>query len=316
MTLSDRIRHEFHVISNVRPIVWICIYVGIIPVFAFFYWLLPEGAFRIPDGGGTDYGSWIYYSIVTITTLGFGEYTPAMPWSQALTAAEVFLGMLSIGFFLNAVGSMKSEIDVASEIEKQRIAHQAAETQKLQRNIPIILYKLNTFLAYCYAVTTPFARRQTADSADYNPHFTYADMADLFKPSELPIDHTGTSAVAGLFRCSDDTAIYLDLLQGRVDLTLWPAVLDDVFKFVANWQLFASADEIKRYLLDKAANTDLDVHGAEQEISAKIAAIPADIGKKDIHAKNLDHLAELYHYIKENAGLARQLETLLTQLKK
>lgn len=149
MSFSDRSRHFFHVVSNVRPLVWICVYLALMPLFAFFYQLLPDWQFRIPDGGGTTYGSWLYYSIVTITTLGFGDYTPAHGGAQALTAIEVMCGMLTIGFFLNAVGSMKSEIDVISEKEKQRRVHEALESDKLLKNIPVLLHKMNLFLAWC-----------------------------------------------------------------------------------------------------------------------------------------------------------------------
>ena len=106
MKTSNRIRHFFHVISNVRPIIWIGSYIALMPVFALIYWALPDTQFRIPDGAGTDFGSWLYYSIVTITTLGFGDYTPAHGWAQAVTAIEVMCGLTILGFFLNAVGSM------------------------------------------------------------------------------------------------------------------------------------------------------------------------------------------------------------------
>ena len=174
ISISDRIRHFFHQVSNIRPIVWIGLYVAITPLFALIYWALPDPQFRIPDGAATDYGSWLYYSIVTITTLGFGDYTPAHGWAQAVTAVEVMCGLVFLGFFLNAVGSMKSEIDVESEIEKQRKAHFELEKEKLLKTIPVLLHTLNTFLAYCYAVTTPKADR-TSDSK-YNPDFKFSDM--------------------------------------------------------------------------------------------------------------------------------------------
>lgn len=74
-TLSVRLRHFFHIISNIRPIVWIALYVSLMPIFAYIYSQLPDYQFRVPDGADRDYGAWLYYSIVTITTLGFGDYT-------------------------------------------------------------------------------------------------------------------------------------------------------------------------------------------------------------------------------------------------
>ena len=216
-TASNRLRHFFHVVSNVRPIVWIGSYVAITPIFALIYWALPDTQFRIPDGSGTDFGSWLYYSIVTITTLGFGDYTPAHGWAQAVTAIEVMCGLVLLGFFLNAVGSMKSELDVDAEIEKQQQAHQAVETDKLKRQIPSVLHRLNIFLSYCYAVTTPASQRGS-DENTYNPDFTVADMRDMFNNSGLPVDRSHKPAVQRLIASADHTSLLLDSLQSRVAL--------------------------------------------------------------------------------------------------
>ena len=94
-------QHFWKVVSNVRPIVWICLYICLMPLFALVYYLMPDGQFRIPQDAGTDFGSWLYYSIVTITTLGFGDYTPAHGWAQAVTAIEVMCGLIFLGFFLS-----------------------------------------------------------------------------------------------------------------------------------------------------------------------------------------------------------------------
>lgn len=312
-TLSRKVRHFFHVVSNIRPIVWICLYVFLMPVFAFIYWGLPDTQFRIPDGAGTDYWSWLYYSIVTITTLGFGDYTPAHVWAQLVTAIEVMCGLVILGFFLNAVGSMKSEIDVESEIEKQKQAHFSMEKEKLMLCIPTIMHTLNTFLAYCYAVTTPFSKRNS-DNAQYNPDFTFADMADLFKPSGLPFDNTRLPAVARLIKCSTHTSLSLDSLQNRIDLSLWPKVLENCFAFVANYQMFSSTDSLSGQAITLLKDTDPSSSEvqAEQKLATEIAAFKGDpdIKKTD----DLQPIVELYFFIKDNAKRAIQLEQELTQL--
>lgn len=214
--ISDYFRHEFHVISNVRPIVWIMLYIVVVPIFALIYWALPDGQFRIPDGATTDFGSWLYYSIVTITTLGFGDYTPAHGWAQCVTAVEVMCGLLFLGFFLNAVGSLKSEIDVSSEIEKQRKLHEAQETDKMKKMIPSLLHSLSLFLSTAY--TLQDLRNNPADE------------------SQADIEATDQRLMKSAF----NTALAIDSLQTRVDLTLWPQLLEDCFAFVANYQVFAA----------------------------------------------------------------------------
>lgn len=260
----------WHKVSNVRPIVWITVYICLIPVFALLYYLLPPGSFRIPDGGSEGYGGCLYYSIVTITTLGFGDYTPAHAAAQCITAIEVMCGLVTIGFFLNAVGSMKSEIDVETELEKQRKLHIAAETEKLLKNTPVCMHKLNTFLEYCYAVTTPLSER--SKRLTYNPDFSADDMSDMLKPTGLSDDHSARSAVDSLIVCASSTCLYLDSLQSRIDLSIWPQLLEDCFAFVANYQMLSVEKSYK---------------------------IPSP---------------ELMHFIRENASLARDIQTRLTSL--
>lgn len=297
--ISDWLKHFFHVVSNVRPIIWLGLYILLVPVFALIYWWIPDGQFRIPDAAGTDFGSWLYYSIVTITTLGFGDYTPAHGIAQAVTAVEVMCGLIILGLFLNAVGSMKSEIDVQSEVEKQKKLHFEMERQKLTMSEPTILHNINAFMAYCYAVTTPYAKRTDAGAA-FNPDFTVADMADLFKPSQLPGDNTTLPAVNRLLSAASKTALCLDSLQNRVDLSLWPALLDDCFAFVANFQMFSSTDAL--------AHSDPS-GAAETALSQKIAAWK---GEPDTKADpQLDSVFELYRFIKENAPIAHNIKSLL-----
>lgn len=308
LSLSDKIRHFFHVVSNIRPIVWIGLYVALTPIFATIYWALPDGQFRIPDNAGTDWGSWLYYSIVTITTLGFGDYTPAHGWAQAITAIEVMCGLIFLGFFLNAVGSMKSEIDVESEIEMQHKLHFSLEKEKLVKSAPAIFHALNVFLDYCYAVTTPLSIRKS-EEGDYNPDFKFNDMADLFESSGLPTDKTGLPAVKRLMKSASHTSLTLDSLQTRVDLTLWPDLLEDCFTFVANCQMFANTDVFFSEHPEKAADSD-----RAKSLEELIKNYSGDLSFKP--SDPLQPVGELYFFIKENAATASKIETVLTTILK
>lgn len=297
--LSRRIRHFFHVISNVRPIVWIVLYVALTPIFALIYQALPDGQFRIPDGAGTDYGSWLYYSIVTITTLGFGDYTPAHGAAQCVTAVEVMCGLIILGFFLNAVGSMKSEIDVESEVEKQRRLEEDKQKQNLLRNIPATMHALNTFLSYCYAVTTPLSKR--GDDTRYHSDFTLKDMSDMFHPSGLPDDNTRLPAIKRLLKSAERTSLILDSLENRVNMLQWPDLLENCFGFVADCEMFTSAD---RFLLDTSVDDQAKVAKCLSEYDGDIENAPSDLQPE----------IELYHFIKNTAARAISLETSLSEI--
>lgn len=257
-TISNKLRHFFHVVSNVRPMVWIALYLVLVPVFGFIYWLLPDGQFRVPDGGSTDFGSWVYYSIVTLTTLGFGDYTPCGAGSQTVTAIEVLCGLVTIGFFLNAVGAMKSEIDIESELEKRRRMHNHAQLEKLQKNIPVFMHILNRFMAYCYAVTTPAGKR--GQKLSYDENFMEEDLREMRLPAGIPGAPASRPAIDGLLHCSASTCLYLDSLQSRVDLELWPDLLEASFAFVANYQMLPESasdemphEELTHYIRANAA---------------------------------------------------------------
>ena len=311
MTFSDRLKHFFHVVSNVRPIVWICLYLLLVPVFALFYYWLPVDQFRGPDGPLVDYGSCLYYSIVTLTTLGFGDYTPVLAGAQCITAVEVLLGLVVIGFFLNAVGSMKSEIDVTSEIEKQKALHEAQEKEKLLKNIPILMHNLNIFLSYCYAVTTPLARR--TDTMEYNEDFLFSDMADMYKPSGLPASYGSEIAIEGLLKSSARTALCLDSMQSRIDMTLWPDLLESGFSFVADYQMFASSDALaERIELKIREGKAVTPTEAEKKVSEEIAGMKAV--PDAVSEPKLVPYVDLYNFIKKNAVIARDMQIRLTSI--
>lgn len=221
--LSNRIRHFFHVVSNVRPIVWMLLYICLIPIFALIYHWLPDGQFRIPDGGGVNYGSWLYYSIVTITTLGFGDYTPMGAGAQAVTAIEVGFGLAVMGFFLNAVGSMKSEIDMDSEIEKQRKLHYEQEREKLKKSLPMVLHNLNLYLEKCSSISG-----ETSVTPDKTA------TGNTIQKEEL----------VTLLKAGSRAALCIDSLQNRVDLSLWPELLENCFGFVADYQMYSAEDPL------------------------------------------------------------------------
>ena len=311
-TFSQYQAHFFHVVSNIRPLVWIGLYICATPIFALIYWALPDYQFRVPDGVVADYGSWLYYSIVTISTLGFGDFTPAHGAAQAITAIEVMCGLIFLGLFLNAVGSMKSEIDVESEIERQKMLHTAMESDKLLNSVPMVIHSLNTFLAYCFAVTTPLDQRKE-DDMKYNPDFKFKDLADMFKPSGLPFDRTKLPAVERLMHSASQSSLVLDSLQQRVDLTLWPQLLENCFAFVANYQMFSNVDIMFRNP-DKIilSDGDEDPDKVRSVLEKKIAAWTPET---DLTLDpDLKSIGELYSFIKDNAHIAMDTETLLSEL--
>jgi hypothetical protein len=62
-------------------------------VFAIIEWLQP-GSFATSSGGTVTWQQMIYYSYVTLTTVGYGDITPTGFYAQAFSAFEGVLGVL------------------------------------------------------------------------------------------------------------------------------------------------------------------------------------------------------------------------------
>lgn len=84
-----------------KEIKWISTLPLSILLFSLLY-LLPSVELKSGSGGGVDkWGDTTYFSIVTITTLGYGDITPINGSAKMLTALESILGLVLLGIILN-----------------------------------------------------------------------------------------------------------------------------------------------------------------------------------------------------------------------
>mgnify|MGYP005846763365 CR=1 FL=1 len=86
------------------PVFVAVIYIALVPAYGVVYYLTPrfwESSLSFIESQ--------YFSVVTITTLGYGEITPQTEAARIVTASEAILGVLVIGLFLNAVAHRANE---------------------------------------------------------------------------------------------------------------------------------------------------------------------------------------------------------------
>jgi hypothetical protein len=77
-------------------------------VFGVIYWLDMVLGWGLMDYSGTA-ESWLtpfYYSIVTYTTLGFGDITPKHWFGEVIVVIEVMLGYTTLGLLLSILANM------------------------------------------------------------------------------------------------------------------------------------------------------------------------------------------------------------------
>ncbi len=58
---------------------------------------LGEESFMVPNLDFYNFNTLIYYSVVTFTTLGFGDITPKTPEATRWVMAEVIIGYIMLG---------------------------------------------------------------------------------------------------------------------------------------------------------------------------------------------------------------------------
>ncbi|MCR5482505.1 MAG: potassium channel family protein [Clostridia bacterium] len=113
------------------------VFILLIPVFALIYTLLPEGYIeysKLPDTFLVN----LYYSIGTITTLGYGDITPCNQTAAVLVGLESFLGVVVVGLFLNQMAHKQSLFDSLKAKELLQKRAWARECDKLLQFAGII----------------------------------------------------------------------------------------------------------------------------------------------------------------------------------
>lgn len=69
--------------------------------------LIHPGAFAGAGASDPQAASWIYYSFVTLTTMGYGDITPMHPVARSLAAAEALTGQLYIAILISRLVALE-----------------------------------------------------------------------------------------------------------------------------------------------------------------------------------------------------------------
>lgn len=99
--LSGKIENYF---NKHKQLILIGIYLTIVLAYIFGYAniyhnislheVYGDTAFSFPDGEGKSYGTFLYYSLIAFTTIGFGDITPVSVGARLVTGIEAVTGML------------------------------------------------------------------------------------------------------------------------------------------------------------------------------------------------------------------------------
>jgi hypothetical protein len=160
-----------------RPLHIFLLYLAVILTFAFIYWALPCSSFEKDLSPSES----IYLSVVTITTLGYGDITPVDNIGMFTTALESIIGILIIGVFINS--AWKSYSDKMEREQSRKIRESLKESNK--KNLISYYSYLNSVLGEYrhinHELTTPISERNEDTAFKFG--FKFSDLKDIFGPS-------------------------------------------------------------------------------------------------------------------------------------
>ncbi len=80
-------------------------------IWGLIYWRIEisnPGAFNLPDGTNATRAPFVYYSMITMTTVGYGEITPAASLPRTLAGLQAIAGTMFVAIFIGRiVGRLK-----------------------------------------------------------------------------------------------------------------------------------------------------------------------------------------------------------------
>lgn len=198
-----------------RPHHYGILYLSLIPIYATIYYFFPSII-----GSERSYLECLYFSTVTITTLGYGDIIPLDEVGQIVTASEALLGVVAIGLFLNAIASARSDTVRKEEAERDAKSYRDSQQARLNGHYSLIRPIVERYRFFAIVITCPTG----SDSRQYNPNFSLNDMKDLYKPSGLTRERLLKPAIVGYFESIEDLHNEISDLVKNVDLRCFPNI--------------------------------------------------------------------------------------------
>lgn len=182
----------------------------------------------------------LYYSIITITTFGFGTTYPVGILAKTLTCSEVFLGLVFIGFYINSMSEEHADmINKESEARQKKFEQETALSLLLQ-HVSIVIPCIQSFLFECFELVTPIEKRKfPEDVFNHKFEWSFNDLHQLYEPSYLMTNPIDEPVVKCYFRAEHKLVDELRYLLSNSDLKFTPELRQDVLDIINECNRFA-----------------------------------------------------------------------------
>lgn len=246
----------------IKPLSLLFIYILVILIFASIYSCLGEKGDFITDET-LSFFEGIYFSTVTITTLGYGDITPKTEMFMLITAFESFIGIVIIGVFLNSLWKTYNE-----KIEEKRYEN------KKEKNIKNILYYYNfmksvldNYEEIAIEITTDFPNRASNKiHKKFNFHAKFSNLSDIFRSTTNMRYGFNTPALSIFYGIEEELTNELKYFLANFDLEDHEKLRSNIVSF-----LIISHKYKTKYQLLSYFNTTIGDEKMTQYLSRNIS---------------------------------------------
>jgi hypothetical protein len=157
-----------------NPWLWFAVYIFIIVIFGGVFALFPTGSFN-KELSGYDF---IYFSAVTITTLGYGDIYPNNDFLKFIVNFESILGILLIGLFLNSIWH-KFTIELE---QKQKSRQEQFEKEKNKQKL-LSIWDYTRIILEDYLKIIEETIATEGEVRKITEDYKFSNLTSLFIPS-------------------------------------------------------------------------------------------------------------------------------------
>jgi hypothetical protein len=293
----------FNWFTSREPYFYGLTYLFLIPIFALLFYFLPNLEIKYAESSPKFIQS-IYFSIVTITTLGYGDITPQNANAQLLAASEALLGVIFIGLFLNSLSNTLSLSSQKAEKEREEKERYKDEVLKLQGYNRLVQLNIKYYLIYTIPVTSPILNRK---SEEVNKDFLFNDMQDLFKPTLRLTDNPNKPAIAYYFESQVELQSSIKELICNVNVRYWSDLEEICMAFLSDCKTLDFSEAILNQ-----PNTNIGDKKCSEYAEKLIKDHKGDIEFRNSNIMN-SYFA-LFHLIKRNLEFIERYQSTINSI--
>ena len=278
------------------PLLFVILYLLAIPLFALLYYLLEEPKLIFLDS--------IYFSIVTITTLGYGDIVPHSLLIKILVSLEAILGIVLIGLFLNALShrisyratKKEKEVQLQKDIEKQR--------DKFTNFNKLVNQSINRHYKYIEIISNT----KDVENPKANKNFPFNNLQDLYKPTLQLTDNLLGTTVELYYESQRNLIEKLENLVALGFLQNW----QELEKLCLDFIIYLKNNDFSDFILNQKNSKIGDTKYTEY-ISKMIKEYEGEV--KPLGSNLLTPYVVLYYQIKQSIEFIEQYKYNIGQIK-